>query len=61
MSMRYFFKDELNARRAVSDINNLGYWAITFKIGLPSGAVCGVECSDLAEGICESRYAEFIV
>ena len=61
MAIRYFFKDELNARCAVSDINNLGYWAVTFKTGLPSGAVCGVECSELAEGICESRYADFLI
>lgn len=61
MGIRYFFKNEVIARQAVNDIWNLGYWAVSFKSGLPLGAALGVECSELAEGICESRYGSDLV
>lgn len=61
MAIRYYFKDGVSAMCAVSDIHNLGFWAVTFKSGLPDGAVLGVECSPLAEGLVESRYYAFLV
>lgn len=61
MAIRYFFNDELAGRQAAADIRNLGFWAITFTSGLPNGAKIGVECSELAEGICEVRFTEFLI
>lgn len=61
MVIRYFFKDECAARRAVNDSRNLGYWACLFKTGVPAPAVIGVECSELALGLIESRYRDFIL
>lgn len=61
MAIRYFFKNEVVARKAVSDCMNLGYWAYTFKSGVPAGACVGVECSPLAEGLIESRFSDDLV
>lgn len=61
MAIRYYFKNEVCARQAVSDCNNLGYWAFTFKSGLPKGAKLGVECSPLSEGLIETRFASDLV
>lgn len=61
MGIRYYFKNEVVARQAINDLHNLGYWAASFRSGLPSGASLGVECSELAEGICESRYGSDLV
>lgn len=61
MAIRYFFKNEVAARKAVSDCLNLGLWAFTFKSGVPAGARIGVECSPLAEGLIESRFVDDLV
>lgn len=61
MGIRYYFKNEVVARQAINDIQNLGYWARSFRSGLPLGAALGVECSELAEGICESRFSNDLV
>ena len=61
MGIRYFFKNEVIARQAVNDAHNLGYWASTFKSGVPYPAVIGVEVSELAEGLFESRFAKDLV
>ena len=60
-SIRYYFSDGITALCFVSDCRNLGFWACTFSSGLPKGAVLGVECSPLAEGLCESRYWAFLI
>ena len=61
MDIRYYFKSEVSAKMAVSDCMNLGFWAYTFKSGVPAGACIGVECSPLAEGLIESRFADDLV
>lgn len=61
MAIRYYFKNEVIARQAISDCQNLGYWAVSFSSGLPAGAALGVECSALAEGLFESRFADDLV
>ena len=61
MGIRYYFKNEVVARQAGNDCRNLGYWATTFKSGVPAPAVIGLECSELAEGLIESRYSDDLV
>lgn len=61
MAIRYYFKNEVIARQAISDCQNLGYWAIPVISGLPVGAALGVECSALAEGLIESRFPDDLV
>lgn len=61
MATRYNFTSELEARKAVNDCHNLGLWATTLKSGCPEGAKLIVECSELAEGLIESRYRDYII
>lgn len=60
MAIRYYFTSEIEARKAINDCNNLGYWANSVKGGHPQGVKMIVECTELAEGLIESRYKEFI-
>ena len=60
MGIRYYFTDELQARCAINDVQNLGYWATSVSKGKSDTCACIVETSELAEGIIETRYKDFI-
>lgn len=61
MGIRYFFKDELASRKAISDCWNLGYWAHTVTEGSGDSCKAIIEVSELAEGLIESRFKDFII
>lgn len=61
MAIRFYFKNEVLARQAVSLCFCHQSWAYTFKSGLPDGAVCGVETSELNEGLITSAFKEDLV
>lgn len=56
MAVRFEFKDEVVARKAMNDCLNLGYWGVILHSGKSSKAACILECSeDMADTI-ELRY-----
>lgn len=61
MGIRYFFKDELASRKAISDCHNLGYWAISVSKGSADRCKAIIEVSELAEGLIESRFKDYLL
>lgn len=61
MGIRYFFKDVLASRKAISDCWNLGFWAYSVTPGSADSCKAIIEVSELAEGLIESRYKDFII
>lgn len=60
MALRYLFTSEIEARKAINECNNLGYWAYSVTGGYPQGVKMIIECTEQAEGLIETRYSEFL-
>ena len=59
-AIRYNFKSMIEAKKAVNDCHNIGYWAVIVLPGRKLENSCIVECSPLAAGLIESRYKNYI-